>query len=224
MLPVAALLLVLLSCVAHGQLCIPRAGTTKVQCEAKLDVCLDAGVRLKWTGISKCTRGEGGCQCGGYCAYSCAAGCNADKECVWNKAKKQCWGREYNARGRKMGDCTTVSPTTAQPTPPTTQSPSLAPTLPTPRPTKRPTKQPTSLAPTMPTKRPTLAPTKRPTKRPTFKPTKRPTKAPTKRPTKRPTLAPTKRPTKTPTFKPTKRPTKAPTKRPTTLAPTKRSV
>jgi alpha-tubulin suppressor-like RCC1 family protein len=64
-----------------GSDCFPRIATSKKECTLKLQRC-----GMKWTKRGCRYRGvvgnDGGCQCLGYCNYSCSKACKKDKEFV----------------------------------------------------------------------------------------------------------------------------------------------
>ena len=171
-------------------------------------------------------RGDGGCQCSGYCGYQSKGPCMKDKrQCYWNRFQQRCYSKLTQRPGKPILVC----PTNRTPAPmaasPTTTAPVItaAPWTKAPyaHPTYKPTEAPMAASPTTTAPVITRAPyTKAPYSRaPYAHPTRKPTEAPmAASPT---TTAPVG--TKAPSTKaPNAHPTKAPsTKAPSTPRPTR---
>ena len=67
--------------------CKPSYGIQKATCKRNKKICARQDIQLKWTGQGckngKRKVGDGGCQCRGYCGYTCKNACRKDKECKW---------------------------------------------------------------------------------------------------------------------------------------------
>ena len=115
--------------------CTPFYTTQRKPCEKLMKYCKPLGGIMKWTfkgcrGYPNVPLGDGGCQCDGYCGYTCATPCRRDKQCYWNMNAKACYVKATNQRGVPILDClpknSTVSP---EPTSsPTVSAPSTSPT------------------------------------------------------------------------------------------------
>lgn len=72
---------------------IENAG--KIQCASRIAICAFFGYPLKFVGDGCNTEAlSGGCQCAEFCGYTCAAACNADMKCTWQKDASQCVSRD----------------------------------------------------------------------------------------------------------------------------------
>jgi alpha-tubulin suppressor-like RCC1 family protein len=84
--------------------CVPNVGLNKEQCLQKVSTCGTSN-SMKWTGkgctIAGVKQMDGGCQCMGYCGYTCRGACHKDKECVWIPALKTCVNKVTGVGGPK---------------------------------------------------------------------------------------------------------------------------
>jgi hypothetical protein len=90
-----------------SSICVPTfplSLTSKKQCNLKLNTCSSFQFPMKWGNF--CNRkSSGGCQCLGYCGYTCKGGCMKDQLCLWDKASKLCLNRFTNLPGIDMQNC-----------------------------------------------------------------------------------------------------------------------
>ena len=83
--------------------CKPVLTQQKRVCDKLMKSCNANNSPMKW--VAKGCRvkgspvGDGGCQCDGYCGYSCRAPCNRDKQCFWNMAANACYVKATNTLG-----------------------------------------------------------------------------------------------------------------------------
>ena len=89
--------------------CKPKNGVNKATCKRQISSCAAEGIQVKWAGLG-CRRkarprvvGDGGCQCKGYCGYSCKKACNKDKECTWKEGA--CHVKSSGKVGTTMNIC-----------------------------------------------------------------------------------------------------------------------
>ena len=87
--------------------CLPSSTSSKAECASLNNNC---GKNLKWTGKGCRSKkgkslGDGGCQCKGYCGYSCPGACKSDKECIWSTKKKACYVRATGLPGGPITSC-----------------------------------------------------------------------------------------------------------------------
>ena len=87
--------------------CKPDYTVNHVQCVSRNIKC--RGV-LKWVGKGCRSKkrkiaGDGGCQCRGYCGYTCRGACNKDKECVWATARNACYVKATGQPGGPIASC-----------------------------------------------------------------------------------------------------------------------
>jgi hypothetical protein len=84
--------------------CVPSVGINKKQCLQKVNAC-GISNSMKWTGkgctIARVRQFDGGCQCKGYCGYTCKGACNKDFECVWIPAFQTCVNKVTGVGGPK---------------------------------------------------------------------------------------------------------------------------
>jgi hypothetical protein len=85
--------------------CVPNVGLNKKQCLQKVSTC-GISYSMKWTGkgciIARVRQFDGGCQCKGYCGYTCKGACKKDTECVWIPAFKTCVNKVTGIGGPKL--------------------------------------------------------------------------------------------------------------------------
>ena len=86
--------------------CHPGFALTQLQC---IKSSIRCGDKLKWTGkgcrIKKKPVGDGGCQCRGYCGYTCRVACTKDKECIWSTVRKACLVKSTGQIGGPILGC-----------------------------------------------------------------------------------------------------------------------
>lgn len=71
--------------------CRPSRATDKGECDKRISSChFKYGIKMKWGGKgcknpkTKKRKSDGGCQCDGYCGYTCKQSCNSDSQCRWH--------------------------------------------------------------------------------------------------------------------------------------------
>lgn len=91
--------------------CRPNYTKKRNVCEKLITNCAAIYLPMKWVGKG-CRQlpghkplGDGGCQCKGYCGYSCKTPCVKDKECYWNAAAKSCYVKATNEKGVPIDPC-----------------------------------------------------------------------------------------------------------------------
>ena len=97
--------------------CVPLDGLNKKQCNERIRICGHKGIKMKWNSkgcvvpqeTSKHKKQhhqrakDSGCQCDGYCGYSCEPACSNDPQCVWQNSK--CYNRVTGQPGINMPFC-----------------------------------------------------------------------------------------------------------------------
>ncbi|KAH9257291.1 hypothetical protein BASA81_004448 [Batrachochytrium salamandrivorans] len=91
--------------------CLPVIGTDKTECATLTKTCAKSNVAMFWAGAGCRVNGvlqqDGGCQCRGYCGYTCSKACNLSSggRCKWNNNLKACTvaatGKAYIPRDSK---------------------------------------------------------------------------------------------------------------------------
>ncbi|KAH9251021.1 hypothetical protein BASA81_011067 [Batrachochytrium salamandrivorans] len=97
--------------VPANPICLPVIGTDKTECATLIKTCAKSDVTMFWAGAGCRVNGvlqqDGGCQCRGYCGYTCAKSCNLSSggRCKWNNNLKACTvaatGKAYVPRDSK---------------------------------------------------------------------------------------------------------------------------
>ncbi|KAH9257912.1 hypothetical protein BASA81_003931 [Batrachochytrium salamandrivorans] len=97
--------------VPANPICLPVIGTDKAECATLMKTCAKSNVAMFWAGAGCRVNGilqqDGGCQCRGYCGYTCAKACNLSSggRCKWNNNLKACTvaatGKAYVPRDSK---------------------------------------------------------------------------------------------------------------------------
>ncbi|KAH9260756.1 hypothetical protein BASA81_001223 [Batrachochytrium salamandrivorans] len=92
-------------------ICLPVIGTDKAECATLMKTCAKSNVAMFWAGAGCRVNGilqqDGGCQCRGYCGYTCSKACNLSSggRCKWNNNLKACTvaatGKAYVPRDSK---------------------------------------------------------------------------------------------------------------------------
>jgi hypothetical protein len=97
------------------QNCRPVLKTTLSACNLRVSMCARYNIKMKWTGTGCTHQGrrrvqDGGCQCAGYCGYSCSAACNSDPEgiCKWDDAARACRNKLTGQPSHSMPLCTST--------------------------------------------------------------------------------------------------------------------
>ncbi|KAH9257734.1 hypothetical protein BASA81_004200 [Batrachochytrium salamandrivorans] len=97
--------------VPANPICLPVIGTDKTECATLTKTCAKSNVAMFWAGAGCRVNGilqqDGGCQCRGYCGYTCSKACNLSSggRCKWNNNLKACTvaatGKAYVPRDSK---------------------------------------------------------------------------------------------------------------------------
>ncbi|KAH9252930.1 hypothetical protein BASA81_009086 [Batrachochytrium salamandrivorans] len=97
--------------VPANPVCFPGIGTDKTKCATLMKTCAKSNVAMLWAGAGCRVNGvlqqDGGCQCRGYCGYTCSKACNLSSggRCKWNNNLKACTvaatGKAYVPRDSK---------------------------------------------------------------------------------------------------------------------------
>ncbi|KAH9260090.1 hypothetical protein BASA81_001862 [Batrachochytrium salamandrivorans] len=97
--------------VPANPVCFPGIGTDKTKCATLMKTCAKSNVAMLWAGagcrVNNILQQDGGCQCRGYCGYTCAKSCNLSSggRCKWNNNLKACTvaatGKAYVPRDSK---------------------------------------------------------------------------------------------------------------------------
>ncbi|KAH9259542.1 hypothetical protein BASA81_001963 [Batrachochytrium salamandrivorans] len=97
--------------VPANPICLPVIGTDKAECATLMKTCAKSNVAMFWAGAGCRVNGilqqDGGCQCRGYCGYTCAKACNLSSggRCKWNNNLNACTvaatGKAYVPRDSK---------------------------------------------------------------------------------------------------------------------------
>ncbi|KAH9253191.1 hypothetical protein BASA81_008873 [Batrachochytrium salamandrivorans] len=97
--------------VPANPICLPVIGTDKAECTTLTKTCAKSDVTMFWAGAGCRVNGilqqDGGCQCRGYCGYTCSKACNLSSggRCKWNNNLKACTvaatGKAYVPRDSK---------------------------------------------------------------------------------------------------------------------------
>ncbi|KAH9249740.1 hypothetical protein BASA81_012536 [Batrachochytrium salamandrivorans] len=97
--------------VPANPICLPVIGTDKAECTTLMKTCAKSDVTMFWAGAGCRVNGilqqDGGCQCRGYCGYTCSKACNLSSggRCKWNNNLKACTvaatGKAYVPRDSK---------------------------------------------------------------------------------------------------------------------------
>ncbi|KAH9252067.1 hypothetical protein BASA81_010049 [Batrachochytrium salamandrivorans] len=97
--------------VPANSICLPVIGTDKAECATLMKTCAKSNVAMFWAGAGCRVNGilqqDGGCQCHGYCGYTCSKACNLSSggRCKWNNNLKACTvaatGKAYVPRDSK---------------------------------------------------------------------------------------------------------------------------
>ncbi|KAH9252193.1 hypothetical protein BASA81_009785 [Batrachochytrium salamandrivorans] len=97
--------------VPANPICLPVIGTDKAECATLMKACAKSNVTMFWAGAGCRVNGvlqqDGGCQCRGYCGYTCSKACNLSSggRCKWNNNLKACTvaatGKAYVPRDSK---------------------------------------------------------------------------------------------------------------------------
>ncbi|KAH9259801.1 hypothetical protein BASA81_002227 [Batrachochytrium salamandrivorans] len=97
--------------VPANPICLPVIGTDKAECATLTKTCAKSNVAMFWAGAGCRVNGilqqDGGCQCRGYCGYTCSKACNLSSggRCKWNNNLKACTvaatGKAYVPRDSK---------------------------------------------------------------------------------------------------------------------------
>ncbi|KAH9256917.1 hypothetical protein BASA81_004738 [Batrachochytrium salamandrivorans] len=97
--------------VPANPICLPVIGTDKTECATLTKTCAKSNVAMFWAGAGCRVNGilqqDGGCQCRGYCGYTCSKACNLSNggRCKWNNNLNACTvaatGKAYVPRDSK---------------------------------------------------------------------------------------------------------------------------
>ena len=93
---------------ASNGICRPQGHIIKKDCTPRIKQCGNIDVKMKWTGrgcrsSSGAILGDGGCQCDGYCGYSCKNACRKDHQCYW--ANSICMSKATREPGAPITTC-----------------------------------------------------------------------------------------------------------------------